>query len=429
MWNMIKAGVRGWTSISTLKQLGIAVVLGILTGIYHPEIGADLFQIAKLVIDSIKGIVVPLVFLGILVSIVFLDDIAKAARLGGGSFLLYTATTIFATFLAVLIAGFVFNNMSFPDMTNMPQSNTDKIVANASEYGGFWAAIFRIITGNFLQAMVDGNALTALVCAFAFGIFILQMKTGNDKEDREDGEFLAKFHRAFSKVIYRFINVIVSLMPFAVFGYVGWMVSTQDPKIFLTLFQMLAVGFSVLVLHVFITYGGMLWFVARVNFFTFLKKFFKVQLFAFSTASSAATIPLNQRTLKEELGVSDATASFTVPFGATVNMDGTGIAQCVYGIFIAHLYGIDLNPGQYATLAVMSSIVSVGVAAVPSASLVTLGVVLGVVGIPLEGIGIIMATDRLLDMARTAVNVTGDAAVSIVMDVIEGRFDRKKFNA
>ena len=213
-------------------------------------------------------------------------------------------------------------------------------------------------------------------------------------------------------------------MPFAVFAFMAWMVATQEYGVFIVLLKMLAVGYFALALHVILTYGTLLKVFARVPLSTFFYKFASVPLFAFASASSAATIPLNERVLQERIGVSKETSSFTVPFGATVNMDGTAIAQCVYAIFIAHMYGIELGLGQYITLAVMSAIVSVGVAAVPSASLVTLSVVLGVVGLPAEGIALILATDRLFDMARTAVNVTGDATVSVVVDKIEGRYNQ-----
>ena len=227
-----------------------------------------------------------------------------------------------------------------------------------------------------------------------------------------------------SRLIYRFIDFVISMMPFAVFAFMAWMVATQDYSVFIVLVQMLAIGYLALLLHVLLTYGTLLRVVGGVPLTQFFYKFASVPLFAFASASSAATIPLNERILQTRIGVSKETSSFTVPFGATVNMDGTAIAQCVYAIFIAHMYGVDLSIAQYITLAVMSAVVSVGVAAVPSASLVTLSVVLGVVGLPAEGIALILATDRLFDMARTAVNVTGDATVSLVVDKLEGRYDR-----
>ena len=248
-----------------------------------------------------------------------------------------------------------------------------------------------------------------------------------NKDHAEEGAHLKDLIDACSTLIYRFVNVVVALMPIAVFAYLAWMISSQSPDLIIALGSVILVGFLALLIHVLGSYG-ILMVISKVNYITFLKKFFPVQLFAFSTASSAATIPLNERRLNSYLGVSKATAGFVVPFGATINMDGTAICQVVYAIFIANLYGVPLDMSSYVLLAVMSSVISIGVAAVPSASLVTLGVVLGVVGIPLEGIGMIIATDRLLDMARTAVNVTGDGVVSVLMDKYLGRLNTNEYN-
>ena len=248
------------------------------------------------------------------------------------------------------------------------------------------------------------------------------------KEHESHGQHLEALISSCSVLIYQFINVVVAMMPLAVFAYLSWMISSQDATLVVALGRMIAVGLTALLVHVLCTYGLLLA-LYGINYITFLRKFFPVQLFAFSTASSAATIPLNERRLNTQLGVSKATSGFVVPFGATVNMDGTAICQVVYAVFIAHLYGVELGMGSYFMLAFMSSVISIGVAAVPSASLVTLGVVLGVVGIPIEGIGIIVATDRLLDMARTMVNVTGDGVVSVIMDKFLGRFNKDEYNA
>jgi len=407
-----------------LQKIAFAMVAAVVTGYLFPTFGAALKPLGDIVLRLIKMIIVPLIFLSIAMSVLELKEIRKAARVGGISFALYLMTTFFATAIAVTVAGLAFQYIELPDVNALPKGDMAAIAKHASNYDGFWGTIFTLIPSNLLQAFVEGNTLATILFAVVTGMLILLMQSGADKEH---GDFLARLIQASSKLIYRFIDIVIAMMPFAVFAYISWMVATQDYGIFLVLAKMLGLGYLALGLHIFLTYGTLLTVFARVNFFTFLRKFIEVQLFAFSSASSAATIPLNERVLQTEIGVSKQTSSFTVPFGATVNMDGTAIAQCVYAIFIAHLYGVDLSMMQYATLAVMSAVVSVGVAAVPSASLVTLSVVLGVVGIPVEGIAFILATDRIFDMARTAVNVTGDATVSTVVDVWEKRFDRELF--
>ena len=405
-----------------LQQIVIAIVGGLLLGFLYPPAGEALKPLGDIVLRLIKMIIVPLIFASIAVAVLELKEINKAARVGGYSFGLYLMTTFFATAIAVTVAGFAFQYIDVPSTEQMKQGDIGQISQHAQNYDGFWGTIFTIVPNNLLQAFVQGNALATIVFAVVAGMLILVMQNGVDKEH---GDLLADILKAVSKLIYRFIDFVIALMPFAVFAFMAWMIATQDYDVFIVLAQMLLVGYVILALHVLVTYGGMLRILANVPITKFLYKFASVPLFAFSSASSAATIPLNQRVLQNKIGVSKETSSFTVPFGATVNMDGTAIAQCVYGIFIAHLFGIELTLMQYIGLAVMSAIVSVGVAAVPSASLVTLSVVLGVIGVPAEGIAYILATDRLFDMARTAVNVTGDGSVSVVVDNLEGRFDRE----
>lgn len=416
---------RSWSRLNMLQQLGIAIVLGALVGYFFPSIGEAVKPPGDIVLRLIKMIIIPLIFASIAMSILELKEVGKAARVGGLSFGLYLLTTLFATTIAVTVAGVAFNYISIPLADQLPKGDLTNISRGAEAYGGFWGTIFTIVPDNLLMALVEGNTLAAIAFAVVTGMLILAMKSGPDKEQ---GEFLENMLRAVTRLIYRFIDVVIRFMAIAVFAFIAWMVATQDYRVFAALAQMLAVGFLALALHVLLTYGGLLKILGRVSLRTFFRKIAPVQLFAFSSASSAATIPLNERVLQKKIGVSRETSSFTVPFGATVNMDGTAIAQCVYAIFIAHMFNVDLTLGHYVSLAVMSAVVSVGVAAVPSASLVTLSVVLGVIGIPAVGIAYILATDRLFDMARTAVNVTGDATVSLVVDRLEGRFDDEMFN-
>lgn len=420
----MRALIRSWFSLNMLQQLGIAVVAGAVLGYLFPAVGPAIKPLGDIVLRLIKMIIVPLIFASIAMSVLELKEVGKAARVGGLSFGLYLLTTLFATLIAVTVAGIAFQMISIPSAEQLPKGDLTQITQGASNYAGFWGTVFTIIPDNLLKAFVEGNTLAAIVFAVAFGMLVLTMKSG---DDNAHGTLLENLLRAITRLIYRFIDYVIRMMPFAVFAFIAWMVATQDYAVFAALAQMLAVGFLALGLHVLLTYGGLLKILGRVRLRTFFRKVAPVQLFAFSSASSAATIPLNERVLQEKVGVSRETSSFTVPFGATVNMDGTAIAQCTYAIFIAHMFGVDLQLWHYVTLAVMSAVVSVGVAAVPSASLVTLSVVLGVVGIPAAGIAYILATDRLFDMARTAVNVTGDATVSLVVDRLEGRFDDAKF--
>lgn len=415
--------LRAWRRLTMLQQIAIAIVAGVAIGFLYPPFGEAIKPLGDIVLRLIKMIIVPLIFASIAMSVLELKEIGKAARVGSYSFGLYLMTTFFATAIAVTVAAFSFQFIEVPGTEQLAQKDMSRISEQAANYDGFWGTIFTIIPNNLLRAFVDGNTLAAIVFAVVAGMLILVMQNSKG-DDAQHGDTLARLLKAVTRLIYRFIDFVISMMPFAVFAFMAWMVATQDYEVFIVVAKMLAIGYLALALHVVLTYGTLLRFGGGVPLTTFFYKFASVPLFAFASASSAATIPLNERILQTRIGVSKETSSFTVPFGATVNMDGTAIAQCVYAIFIAHLYNVDLTFAQYVTLAVMSAIVSVGVAAVPSASLVTLSVVLGVVGVPVEGIAFIIATDRLFDMARTAVNVTGDATVSVVVDKIEGRYNR-----
>lgn len=412
-------------NLTILKKMLIAVVMAIVIAILFPNVGTFIKPWGDIILRLIKMIIVPLIFFSIAKAVIDIKDATKAASLGVGSFLMYTLTTCLATCWALLVSIPLFNVITLPDLSHFNTKNIDQIVSNVTEYGGFLDAIFKIVPNNLLSAFVNGDTLSVIFFAVVVGFLVLKMI--NSQEFAAQGKILEQLIHSCSTLIYQFVNVVVSIMPFAVFAYLTWMISAQDPTLIIALGKMIIIGFSVLILHTILTYGGLL-LMSGLNIMTFFKKFFPVQLFAFTTASSAATIPLNERRLIKKLGVSKATSGFVVPFGATVNMDGTAICQVVYALFIAQLYGIELGFSSYATLAIMSSVISIGVAAVPSASLVTLGVVLGIVGIPIEGIGIVIATDRLLDMARTTVNVTGDGVVSVVMDKMLGRFNKELYN-
>ncbi len=412
-------------NLTILKKMLIAVVMAIVVAVLFPNVGTFVKPWGDIILRLIKMIIVPLIFFSIAKAVIDIKDATKAASLGVGSFLLYTLTTCLATCWALLVSIPLFNVITLPDLSHFNTKNIDQIVSNVTEYGGFLDAIFKIVPSNLLSAFVNGDTLSVIFFAVVVGFLVLKMI--NSQEFAAQGKILEQLIHSCSTLIYQFVNVVVSIMPFAVFAYLTWMISAQDPTLIIALGKMIIIGFSTLILHTILTYGGLL-LVSGLNIMTFFKKFFPVQLFAFTTASSAATIPLNERRLIKKLGVSKATSGFVVPFGATVNMDGTAICQVVYALFIAQLYGIELGFSSYATLAIMSSVISIGVAAVPSASLVTLGIVLGIVGIPVEGIGIVIATDRLLDMARTTVNVTGDGVVSVVMDKMLGRFNKELYN-
>jgi len=224
------------------------------------------------------------------------------------------------------------------------------------------------------------------------------------------------------------VNIIMAVSPYAVFALIAKAVSSLGFDLLVNLAGYVAVLVSALAIHLFVTLGGILKLFTGLKLSIFFKKIREVQVFAFSTASSNATIPVTLRVVTEKLGVDNSVASFTIPFGATINMDGTAIMQGVATVFIANVYGVDLGLSGYLTVILMSVLASIGTAGVPGVGLVMLSMVFTQVGLPIEGIGLILGVDRLLDMIRTAVNVSGDAAVTIIVAKSEKKFDENVYN-
>ena len=231
-----------------------------------------------------------------------------------------------------------------------------------------------------------------------------------------------------NEAMMKMVTIIMALAPYAVFCLLAKAMAELGVELFTQLIGYVVVLAGVLMFHLFVTLLLFLKVFSGLSPATFLKKIRNVQVFAFSTSSSNATIPVTLRTVTERMGVNNSVASFTVPFGATINMDGTAIMQGVATVFIANMYGVDLGIAGYLTVIMMSVLASIGTAGVPGVGLIMLSMVFSQVGLPLEGIGLILGVDRLLDMLRTAVNVSGDAVVSLIVAKSEGKLDEDVFN-
>jgi Na+/H+-dicarboxylate symporter len=231
-----------------------------------------------------------------------------------------------------------------------------------------------------------------------------------------------------NEVMMKMVGIIMALAPYAVFCLLAKAMSELGLGLFVQLLGYVVVLIAILLFHLFVTLQVVLKLFSGLSPITFLKKMRNVQVFAFSTSSSNATIPITLRTVTQRLGVDRSVASFTVPFGATINMDGTAIMQGVATVFIANIYGIDLGIGGYLTVIMMSVLASIGTAGVPGVGLIMLSMVFTQVGLPLEGIGLILGVDRLLDMVRTAVNVSGDGVVSAIVARSEGKLNTDVYN-
>jgi len=368
--------------------------------------------VGKLFVNALKMLVVPLVLLSLIGGVCGIGDIRLLGRIGTKAFFLYMMTTAVAIASALLVAGVLgigkgMNAVSAATFEGAEAPPLSDVLVN-------------IVPSNPISAMAEGEMLSIIFFSILVGISLLMV--GKKAQNLIEGIEVA------NEVMMKMVGIIMSLAPYAVFCLLAKAMAQLGLGLFVQLLGYVAVLIFVLLLHLFVTLQATLVVFSGLNPVTFLKKMRNTQVFAFSTSSSNATIPITLRTVTQRLGVDKSVASFTVPFGATINMDGTAIMQGVATVFIANIYGVDLGVGGFLTVILMSVLASVGTAGVPGVGLIMLSMVFTQVGLPLEGIGLILGVDRLLDMVRTAVNVSGDGVVSTIVAKSEGKFDREVYD-
>ncbi|MBV68886.1 MAG: dicarboxylate/amino acid:cation symporter [Pelagibacterales bacterium] len=397
--------------------LGIGFFLGSLfnyLGVMQEKFFIDFIEIpGSLFISSLKMLIVPVVFFSIVSGVSNLSNVSTLGRIGTISVILYLITTCIAITLAL-----IFSNIIDP---GIKKNITGLETVLKQEAPALKDVIINIVPSNIFKAFTEANMLQVIFFALIFGITLNLIKKNNVK--LKDGILL------LNDLFLKMIEVIMHIAPYGVFFLIFKTFLTQG---FETIFELGEYFFTVLlvlIIHLIFTYGGLLLILGKINIFKFFSKMKNSMLFAFSTSSSAATIPVNLKTVEENLGVKKSVASFTVPLGATINMDGTAIMQGVATVFIANTYGIDLSVADFMSVILVATLASIGTAGVPGVGLIMLTMVLNQVGLPVEGIALIIGIDRILDMTRTAVNVTGDATISCIVAKIEKKLDLKKINS
>ncbi len=373
-------------------------------GVLH--IGGEVF------IASLKMLVVPLVFVSLVCGTCSLSDTSSLGRLGGKTIGLYLITTALAISLAIFAALLI-----GPGEGVQMQSDAS---FNAAEAPALSQVFINIFPSNPIESMAKGNMLQIIVFAVLFG---LAMAVSG-----KAGERLTLVFNDLSEVIMRLVTLLMNLAPYGVFFLMAKLFTTLGFETIASLAKYFAVVLTVLILHGLISYGVLLKLLTGLSPFKFFKKMRDAALFGFSTSSSNATMPVTMEAVTKKLGVKNSIASFTVPLGATINMDGTAIMQGVATVFIAQVFAVDLTLADYLMVILTATLASVGTAGVPGVGLIMLAMVLQQVGLPVEGIALIIGVDRLLDMTRTAVNVTGDAMVSCIVAKSERQFDADVFN-
>ena len=356
-------------------------------------------------------IVVPLVFFSLVSGISSLSNMVKLGSIATKTIGLYLLTTAFAVIIAIFF-GWVFNISGYEGEVSayIPPSG------DSSLYG----TVIKIFPNNIFGAFVENNMLGIVFISVLFGIAL-------NLTDELTNNLSKNFER-LNIVFLKIVLIIMGFAPVGVFCLMGSYVMDHGLDIFGDLIQYVLILIFVLFFHLIFTYSVILKLFANLNPITFYKKMRNVALFAFSTSSSAATIPVTLKTVSDDLGVKKDVSSFVIPVGATINMDGTAIMQGLATMFIASTAGVDLSMVEYVQIVMLAMVASIGAAAVPSAGTITLALILSSLGLPLDAIGLILAVDRILDMIRTSVNVCGDAAVSCIVAVSEDELDYQIYN-
>ena len=362
--------------------------------------------VGQVFIASLKLLVVPLVLVSLICGSSSMGDSARMGPIAVKTLLLYLGTTAVAISMALFIAVLVSPGEAVSLDTN--------VMFEAKSPPPLIQVLIGIFPSNPFAAMAEGRMLQVIVFALLVGYSI--------SHAGEAGVRIANFFRDMEEVVMRMVSVMMAFAPYGVFALLAKLFATMGIGTILDLAAYFFTVLGVLVLHGALTYGLMVKAFTGLSPVPMFQKMRRVWAFAFSTASSGATLPVTLRTVEKGLGVKNSVAGFTVPLGATINMDGTAIMQGVATVFIAQAYGIDLTLSTFVTVILTATLASIGTAAVPGVGLITLALVLEQAGLPLEGIALIIGVDRLLDMVRTAVNVTGDAAVSLVV----GRSEREQ---
>lgn len=403
-----------------LIGMGAGIILGLLLRNFFPDSNfineyiteGFLHVIGTIFVSGLKMLVVPLVFISLVCGTCSLSDPSKLGRLGGKTIAFYLFTTAIAITVAISVAIVI-----HPGNASLV---SEGLSFNAKEAPSLSEVLINIVPTNPLQAMSEGNMLQIILFAVIFGFAISHIG--------ERGKRVAALFNDLNEVIMRVVTLIMQLAPYGVFALMAKLALTLGLETFSSVVQYFFVVLGVLLIHGFIVYPSLLKIFTGLNPFTFIRKMRDVQLFAFSTASSNATLPVTIEAAEHRLGVDNKVASFTLPLGATINMDGTAIMQGVATVFIAQVYGVDLTITDYIMVVVTATLASIGTAGVPGVGLIMLAMVLNQVGLPVEGIALIIGVDRLLDMVRTAVNVTGDTVATVIIAKSENEFNEVVYN-
>lgn len=413
------------------KKLGlttiifISMILGGITGIiFHyfvPSgfikdslfINGIFYVVGNGFLRAMQMLVVPLVLCSLICGSMSIGDTKKLGKVGVKTVLFYLVTTALAITVAICVAKII-NPGVGADISAIESAETT--IADKTSIAD---TLLNIIPKNPIQSLAEGNMLQIIFFALIIGIILAKL---GDKV-----ETVSNFFNQFNDIMMEMTMIVMKFAPIGVFCLISKTFANIGFDAFAPLIKYMLSVFIALGIQCFVVYLALLKILTGLNPVKFIKKFLPVMAFAFSTATSNATVPLSIDTLQKKMGVSKKISSFTIPLGATINMDGTAIMQGVAVIFVSQIFNIPLTPIDYLTVIATATLASIGTAGVPSVGLITLSMVFTSVGLPVEGIALIMGIDRILDMSRTAVNITGDAVCTTIVAVQDKSFDKNVF--
>lgn len=419
-----------WKKLPVWGKIILGMILGLVWGLIATKIGAEKFTLdwikpfGTIFLKLLKMIAVPLIFVSLVKGISSLTDMSKLSRIGTKTVIYYIATTLIATTFGILMGHIMQPGNTFPDekkamyQQRWEQTVNDKQLLADESKSTPLSFVEDMVPDNFFLAASDNSKMLQIIF-FAILFAVAMVMIG------ERSSHVSDFIGSLNSIVLKIIDIIMKYAPIGVFALLAGVIVdfSGDADIFIALgryFFTVVIGLFALI---FIFYSAYLKIFTRVKLLDFYKALLPAQLVAFSTSSSAATLPVTMKQNVEELGASEKVSNFVLPVGVTINMDATAFYQAVAALFIAQVYGIDLSIGQQIIIVLTATLSSIGTPAVPGGSIVMILIVMGSVGLPAEGIALVLGVDRPLDMLRTVINVTGDSTINLIISQSEGELN------
>lgn len=408
-----------WQSLTLWKRILIAFMLAVALGsllkvLGLEQVAAGFEPVGRLFINAIRMLMVPIILTTIIAGVTSLKDTSRLGRLGAMTIGLYLLTTAFAVSIGLLMATLIRPGAGI----SLPEVGGESDLVEAPTLGEL---LLGLVPENPVAAMVEGNVLQIIVFAILLGLAI--------NLAGEKGAPVKRFFHSAAEVMFKLAHMVMELAPLGVFALIVWVIGELALVELLSLVWIVVTLYAACLLHIALVYGGCIRLLGRLKPQHFFRGIVDAQAVAYSTATSAGTLPVTMANVQRNLGVSKNVSGFVLPLGATMNMDGTAIYMGIAALFTAQALGVELTMTQYLTVVLTSTLASVGAASIPAAGLIVMPIVLSSVGLPLGAIALFFPIDRLMDMMRTMTNVTGDSMVATLVAKAEGELDHEVYDA